>query len=412
MAVRAVYVTFFIAVCAVVVMIWLVRGDDAKLITNYDPGSKRDIDAPKPSPTGPHPKVVVDTTVHDFGTMQFNEKGSHIFTVSNQGRGPLILRSGESTCKCTIGKLAKKTLQPSESTEVELSWDTRTAIASFEHRARVLTNDPNQSDIRFTIKGIVLRTLIATPGEVWKVVNNSEGKPTKATGTIHSEVLKEFQVLNINTSNPLLTVTWRKLIERELALLAQTAKFEVNPQEVTKIEQLEEASDKEIKFGYKITLMADPEISADKFRESVTIHTDIESVKPLTVYVEGRRVVQTPFQFFASPGVKWYSKHMLLKLGRFTASKGKKATLSMFVKGDTGELQFSETASEPSFLKCSCERDPTFTGTKRQRYRLTVEIPPGSPPVARTATNRAKVSLKTNHPDAKFLELNVEFVSF
>src|SRR3990172_3316400 len=63
----------------------------------------------------PWPKVVLDSSEFDFGTMDVQQEHEHAFVVRNEGTAPLKLKVGDSTCKCTIGRLLRDEILPGKS---------------------------------------------------------------------------------------------------------------------------------------------------------------------------------------------------------------------------------------------------------------------------------------------------------
>ena len=111
-----------------------------------------------------NPKVeLVGDSTFDFGTMQPNEKGKHVFIVKNVGEGDLKLRVGASTCKCTLGSLEDDMLMPGEQTEVVLEWTVKTNESTFGQSAQLLTNDPATYAIDLKITGQVVDQMAMVP---------------------------------------------------------------------------------------------------------------------------------------------------------------------------------------------------------------------------------------------------------
>ena len=60
--------------------------------------------------------AVVDQVEYDFGTMERESRKSHRFTIRNEGKGSLVLKKGDTTCRCTKFEIAKTELAPGETT--------------------------------------------------------------------------------------------------------------------------------------------------------------------------------------------------------------------------------------------------------------------------------------------------------
>jgi hypothetical protein len=117
-------------------------------------------------------------------------------------------------------------------------------------------------------------------------------------------------------------------------------------------------------------------------------------------------------------GPGWNNNDMSLKLGTFPARDGKKVTLSMFLTDldDLGDFkvkdfEIQQIESNLSFLRVTAEKDAAFEAEGRQKYNITVEVLPGSPALAKGGENAAKVTVRTNHPDAREFDMRVKFVS-
>jgi len=67
--------------------------------------------------------------------------------------------------------------------------------------------------------------------------------------------------------------------------------------------------------------------------------------------------------------------------------------------------------SNVTFLKVSLEPDPAIAKGGQQGVRFIVEVPPGSPPLARPAFDPVRVNIRTNHPQLLEIAFDVAFVS-
>lgn len=134
--------------------------------------------------------------VHDFGVMSPGEEGEQFFTIRNVGEGPLRLRVGASTCKCTLGELSKSVLQPGERTEIKLSWTVKPGSAEFGQSAQLLTNDPSQVAITLQITGKIVENFQLIP-EVWTFGEVATGDPFEVTGTIYNFMKTKIETTDV-----------------------------------------------------------------------------------------------------------------------------------------------------------------------------------------------------------------------
>ncbi len=109
--------------------------------------------APIRRPDEPAPKVVVDQSRYDFGTLDMASQGSHEFVFTNAGKAPLKLAAGETSCRCTMSELAQKEIPPGGSTKVTITWKPKDQPGPYEQTAKILTNDPQRPEVTLTVSG-------------------------------------------------------------------------------------------------------------------------------------------------------------------------------------------------------------------------------------------------------------------
>ena len=99
---------------------------------------------------------------------------------------------------------------------------------------------------------------------------------------------------------------------------------------------------------------------------------------------------------------------MVLQLGQFAASEGRKVKLLLIVdeKEMAEPLQITRIDADPPFLKASLEPLGTFTGTVH-RYAVEITVPPGRPHVQKTEYKRGHITIHTNHPSKETIHTEV-----
>ena len=117
-------------------------------------------------PAGRLPKVVVDQTVYDFGTLDMAAKGSHDFLFRNAGDAPLKLVSGGTSCRCTLSELGQEEIPPGGSTKVTLTWKPIDKTGPYQQTAKILTNDPARPRVTLTISGRITVAVQLSPPEL------------------------------------------------------------------------------------------------------------------------------------------------------------------------------------------------------------------------------------------------------
>jgi uncharacterized protein DUF1573 len=406
-------------------------------------------DIPIPAEHGPYPKAIaVDGTLYDFGTMEQGQKGEHVFKLRNEGEAPLKISPGKSSCQCTIGSLGKNGLEPGEGTTLTISWDIRNPVPRFEQFAKFHTNDPLNPELSFNIRGSVGRKLVFKPSAEIALGLLPEGKPTERLLTLHSEILESFDIKQIETSTPLIVVETRPLKSDELSILSQSPSHEDLPRpnelelpaakmlagktpEQIKAEHLEprveqlkkkeaeakKRQDDELankppaaKCGYELKVVFRSGLPIGRFRETITIHTNLDSAETLTASFQGTR--SGPVEIFATPGVAWSSEEGALRFKRFRAADGTKAKLMLFVNKFDHEFAVTEAKMDPPTVQYQLVRDMNFKGTGRDKFDLLLEVPPGETPITLGGQNPGQILLHTNHPDASIIKMNLEYTSF
>ncbi|MGB7329527.1 MAG: DUF1573 domain-containing protein [Rubripirellula sp.] len=133
---------------------------------------------------------------YDFGVMSPGDEGSKVFNIRNTGDGPLTLRLGASTCKCTIGELDKEALDPGEETEVKLTWTVKQGETEFGQSAQLLTNDPRMVAITLKIKGKVIEGFRLVP-DAWSAGEVATGDPIEFEGSFYNYTDTKIQTKDV-----------------------------------------------------------------------------------------------------------------------------------------------------------------------------------------------------------------------
>lgn len=345
----------------------------------------------------PFAKAVFDKTEYNFGVMEAGEEGHHTFTVINKSPDrPLVLKKGKTTCKCTLSDLPNGTLQPGESTKIKLSWTIPQGAEEFSQTAKIHTSDPENRTVVLSIVGQVRSAIEIMPPDEWRVGTVEDGEPSKYSGYIVSGIFDKFKIVEIVPSSKNITATYRPI-------------------------KADDQLPSKQRSGYKVELSVKAEGLVGSLRESITIKTELPDKKSGGVRKADFKVrvvgsITGAVQFLALPGVDWNKNAMLARLGQFDSAKGKSATVLMFIT-EPGDKPFEITkvTSDPPFLKVKLERvgerKKNPENGERSQFRLTLSVPPNSPPVSRLQRNFGTILLETNHPKAKSMKLGLEFHS-
>ena len=156
------------------------------------------------------PRAKVGEDSFDFGIIEKNpstEKGEHPFYIENVGDGDLELAEGAKGCFCTSFTISKKTLKPGEKATVLFKWDGARSGGVFNQGVMILTNDPNNKEIVFSVRGLYTSPVIAIPSELAFNNANSTSETTRTFrlfGFEHDENGNPFElaVENAELSDP------------------------------------------------------------------------------------------------------------------------------------------------------------------------------------------------------------------
>ena len=99
----------------------------------------------------------------NFGTMKQGSRRSHSFAFKNVGGQPVQIAFKASTCKCTVGKLKDKMLDPGQETDVELEWYAEKGMKEFAQTATISTSAYGQEEIKLTLKGNIGVSYVFSP---------------------------------------------------------------------------------------------------------------------------------------------------------------------------------------------------------------------------------------------------------
>jgi hypothetical protein len=99
-------------------------------------------------------EIKFEVTTIDYGEVEFESDGKRVFKFKNVGTAPLIFKRISSSCGCTIPKKPEKPIEPGDSGEIEVEYDTK-RVGIFMKAISVVSNSKNSS-IVLRIKGEVL----------------------------------------------------------------------------------------------------------------------------------------------------------------------------------------------------------------------------------------------------------------
>jgi hypothetical protein len=332
------------------------------------------------------PRVVADQEEYNFGSMEREGRKSHVFTIRNAGRSPLVLTKGESTCRCTKFEIADTNLKPGESTTVTIEWHATVPPGSFRQSATIGTNDPTRPQLTFTISGDVTSSYRVVPDSV-AFSSISVNEPHTAEVKIYSYRPGQLELTGHEFTDPSSADHFEFRAEQMPAKMVQ--------------------EEKDAQSGVLMHVTVKPGLPLGAFRQKIKIQLNQDN-EPMELPIEGMTVSDV-----VVAGRNWDDDRSLLSLGTVNSRDGAKAELFILAHGPH-QKQLHPTVKQitPDVLKVTFGQLVGGTGDSPVRVPLTVEIPPGTPAMLHLGGEEGKLGeilIDTNDPEAATIRIRVRF---
>lgn len=102
------------------------------------------------------PKITVDQSEYDFGTIIEGAIVSHEFFITNEGTSDLNIIKVGASCGCTVAKPAEDKLEPGESTELKVTFNSNHKKGYRKNYVTVTSNDKNNKNLKIITTAKVL----------------------------------------------------------------------------------------------------------------------------------------------------------------------------------------------------------------------------------------------------------------
>ncbi len=103
------------------------------------------------------PKMAVDKKEYDFRTVREGELAKVAFVLTNTGKTELVIRKTKASCGCTATEPEKSNLAPGESTNINVTFNSKDRSGTQTKTITVFTNDPTSPVQYLTIKAFVVK---------------------------------------------------------------------------------------------------------------------------------------------------------------------------------------------------------------------------------------------------------------
>ena len=258
-------------------------------------------------PGAAEPRVSVDGPQFDFGTMQRGTTKSHEYIFHNVGHGPLTLRVGNTSCKCTLGSVPSDPIPPGGQVSVTLEWTAKINAGPFRQTASVITNDPTQPKVELQVDGKVTEASGIVPSDfIFDKVTTGESKTA------------EVYVMAMNQDD-------LKVGEPVLSIAESRPYFDVHVEPVER----SKLPNPDAKQGVKIVVTAKPGLPLGRFDQWLKVTTNIPDASKLEIPISGRVVGNISVH-----GRLWNEEQGVLRLGTVKSDVGTTADLNIVIRGD------------------------------------------------------------------------------
>jgi len=107
--------------------------------------------------------ISIDPQSFDFGDMKQQQTKVGIVTVTNEGAAMLMIEDVHADCGCTVPTLTDNTLGPGESTQIEITFNSKKFNGTVIKTVNITSNDPINPVVDIMIKAKVHTSLIIDP---------------------------------------------------------------------------------------------------------------------------------------------------------------------------------------------------------------------------------------------------------
>jgi hypothetical protein len=138
------------------------------------------------------PTVTLQETKRDFGSVARGTKVIERFAIGNQGSAPLELQGLEFS---TPGMRARvhAVIEPGETADLEITWDTSRYTRDVEGQAVLLLNDPVRPQVAFTLTGFVVSPIEVDPVPAF-YISQFQGESATQSVTIRNNQDHDIQI--------------------------------------------------------------------------------------------------------------------------------------------------------------------------------------------------------------------------
>ncbi|MHC4946044.1 MAG: DUF1573 domain-containing protein [Planctomycetota bacterium] len=161
------------------------------------------------------PLLEVDREMHDFGVLNQGDDAETTFTISNTGKGDLVIEKIKSGCGCaTVTDLKGKVIPPGGSEDLTVRLSTSNKALNLSKSVKIYSNDPMKE-----LKRVVLKAYIHVDYRVENSIPRfhdfRQGSVVTQRVDVQSYMDKPLEILEIKADRPFIRCTAGKNEEKE-----------------------------------------------------------------------------------------------------------------------------------------------------------------------------------------------------
>lgn len=307
------------------------------------------------------PKIELSKEVWELGEVWFGQTPKNTFTIKNIGDAPLKIKV-KGSCACTVPKLAKSVLQPGDSTDVSVTFNSVKRPGKVNTTVTVTSNDPARPKAQFRLNGQVNKAVKMDPARGLYLtatdVNKSVSGVIRITNN-HDQPLK-----------PVLTPATNDTFEYELKEIEATKTYELH-------------------------IKAKTPIRRGSSRVSLDLDTGIAGVPSVKIPINllfRDRVTLSQKMVWISPKTKGESKRTIVL--RYFGDRADFKVISAIASDPAVIVELKEPRTYPAARKAKAG-----TLSARNSPSLSIPISFTLPPPDQMPKQDVQVTVKTTDPD-------------
>ncbi len=190
-----------------------------------------------PTPTVPTTSIEFTDTEFNWGELIEGEKIQNVFTLTNTGNEPLVIKNAKGSCGCTVPRWPREPLMPGESAEILVQFDSKGKgkIGGSKQAKRVtITANTDPANTYLTIKGVVHKLEKEEKQTKPAAVRNNNFDLSSSVLSVYpnpaAEVLN-LQINDIDAEKALIEIydaTGQKMLSQNITVSKGSTEFDIS----------------------------------------------------------------------------------------------------------------------------------------------------------------------------------------